>query len=52
METCIKLGADLIQGYYTARPEKEIIPELPQSKREEIYRYYEKYYGDVMGVNI
>lgn len=52
LETCIRLGADLVQGYYTARPEKEIIPELPSTKREEIYRYYEKYFGDIMGVNI
>ncbi len=52
LETCIRLGADLVQGYYMAHPAKEIKAELPSSKREEIYRYYEKYYGDVMGVKI
>ena len=52
LETCIRLGADLVQGYYMAHPAKEIKAELPSSKREEIYRYNEKYYGDVMGVKI
>ncbi|MBP5181228.1 MAG: GGDEF domain-containing protein, partial [Clostridiales bacterium] len=46
LETCILLGTDLIQGFYTARPSKEIISELPASIREEIFRYSAKAHSD------
>ena len=34
----IGLGADLIQGYYTARPAFEVISEIPKEISEEITR--------------
>ena len=52
LETSIKLGADLVQGYYTARPAKDILPELPVSKRDEIFHYRDKYYSNTLEVNI
>ena len=52
LETCIKLGTDLIQGYYTGRPSKEIVRELPAIIREEIFRYSEQYFDDIMGTDI
>ena len=52
LETCIKLGADLIQGYYTARPAKAIVPELPVSKRDEIFHYRDKYFVNTLEVSI
>ncbi len=52
LETCIRLGTDLIQGFYTARPSKEIIPELPAEVREEIFRYSARYFGDTLGSDI
>ncbi len=42
LRTVILLGADLIQGYYTARPAAEILPELETNLREEIVRYYQE----------
>lgn len=39
LEMVIKLGVDLIQGYYTAKPAPEILQELPETLREEIRRY-------------
>ena len=36
LRTVILLGADLIQGYYTARPSPEILPEIPYEIRTEI----------------
>ena len=36
LRTVILLGADLIQGYYTARPSPEVISEIPYEIREEI----------------
>ena len=45
LETCIRLGADYIQGFYTARPQKELIEDLDPLIREEIFRYYSKYSG-------
>lgn len=36
MEMVIRLGVDLIQGYYTARPQKEFVEEIDKSIREEI----------------
>ena len=39
VETVIKLGIDLIQGYYTARPSARIIKEIDPAIKEEIVRY-------------
>lgn len=39
LKTVIELGADLIQGYYTARPSGNIICEIPPEIKEEIIRY-------------
>lgn len=49
LETCIKLGTDYIQGYYTGRPSKEILTELPALIREEIFRYSGIYFDNLMG---
>ena len=42
LRTVIVLGADLIQGYYTARPAAEIIKEIDPGIREEIVRYHQE----------
>ena len=42
LRTVIKLGADLIQGYYTARPSREIIPSIDEEIRNEIIRYHQE----------
>lgn len=34
----IRMGVDLIQGYYTARPEFELLKEIPDNIREEIVK--------------
>lgn len=39
MRECIKLGADLIQGYYTGRPTREPVKEIDPEIRKEIERY-------------
>lgn len=39
LETVINLGVDLIQGYYTARPNEEIITSIPPEIVEEIVRF-------------
>lgn len=39
LRTCIELGTDLIQGYYTGRPQKEVVREISPDVREEIFRY-------------
>ena len=39
MQMVIHLGVDLIQGYYTARPAAEIIPEIDERIRREIITY-------------
>ena len=39
LRTVILLGADLIQGYYTARPAAEILGELDENIKNEIVRY-------------
>lgn len=36
LRTVILLGADLIQGFYTARPSAEVIPGIPYALRDEI----------------
>lgn len=42
LHTVILLGADLIQGYYTARPSAEIIEAIPFEIRQEIKRYHQE----------
>ncbi|MBR1832904.1 MAG: EAL domain-containing protein [Ruminiclostridium sp.] len=42
MRTVINLGADLIQGYYTARPTEELVPEIDSKIRDEIRRYHQE----------
>ena len=42
LRTVIVLGADLIQGYYTARPAAQIIKEIDPGIREEIVRYHQE----------
>jgi len=39
----VRLGVDLIQGYYTARPGAEIIPEIENDIKREILRYRDEY---------
>ena len=39
LRTVIELGADLIQGYYTAKPSYEIMEEIPDDIKEEIIHY-------------
>lgn len=39
LQTVIMLGADLIQGFYTARPNAEIVQEIDEKIRQEIIRY-------------
>lgn len=39
LETVIKLGVDLIQGYYTAKPNPDILGRIDSNIEEEICRY-------------
>lgn len=39
LETVIKLGVDLIQGYYTARPNAEILKCIPDEIKTEIIQF-------------
>ena len=39
LRTVIRLGIDLVQGYYTARPSAEIIDTIPYEIRQEIKQY-------------
>lgn len=39
LHTVILLGADLVQGYYTARPAPEIISSIPEDIKQLIKRY-------------
>ena len=39
LQMVIFLGVDLIQGYYTARPNAEILPQIDEKVRQEIVRY-------------
>lgn len=39
LQTVIHLGVDLIQGFYTARPSAEIVPQISEARRAEIRRY-------------
>ncbi|MBQ9935778.1 MAG: EAL domain-containing protein [Lachnospiraceae bacterium] len=40
LQMLISLGVDLIQGYYTARPSKEILTVIDKDIKEEIARYH------------
>lgn len=40
LRTVILLGADLVQGYFTARPSPEIIDSIPEDIRELIRKYH------------
>ena len=42
LHTVIMLGADLVQGYFTARPAPEIIPSIPEEIRQMIRRYHQE----------
>ena len=42
MRTVIHLGADLIQGFYTAKPTAEIIHQIDDKQRSEIKQYYQE----------
>lgn len=42
LRTSIHLEADLIQGYYTARPSAEIISNISEKRRSEIRQYYQE----------
>lgn len=41
MKTVIRLGADLIQGYYTGRPSETLIDSIDDKIRQEISHYHE-----------
>ncbi|MBQ8965541.1 EAL domain-containing protein [Ruminococcus sp.] len=43
LRACILLGADLIQGFYTGKPDNEFIGEIDEKVRHEIARYHEEY---------
>ena len=42
LQTVIHLGADLIQGFYTARPAPEIVRQISEIRRNEIRRFYQE----------
>ena len=42
LHTVILLGADLIQGYFTARPAPEIIGSIPEDIKQMIKRYHQE----------
>lgn len=42
LETVIKLGVDLIQGYYTAKPDSQILGHIDGDIQAEICRYQEE----------
>lgn len=42
LETVIRLGVDLIQGYYTGRPNAQILPQIAEDIRAEILSYNQK----------
>lgn len=42
LQTVIHLGADLIQGFYTAKPSAEIICHINEKCRSEIRQYYQE----------
>ncbi|MCR5718384.1 MAG: EAL domain-containing protein [Oscillospiraceae bacterium] len=42
LQTVIHLGADLIQGFYTARPSAVISAQIDEKRRNEIRQYYQE----------
>ncbi|MBE5932659.1 MAG: EAL domain-containing protein [Lachnospiraceae bacterium] len=40
LQMIISLGVDLIQGYYTARPNKDVISSIDKDVKDEIARYH------------
>lgn len=42
LETVIALGVDLIQGYYTAKPNAEVVQEISKDIQDEISAFYVK----------
>ena len=42
LHTVIMLGADLIQGYYTAKPSAEIISSIPEEIKQLIRKYHQE----------
>ena len=40
LRTVVRLGVDLIQGYYTAKPSPEIISAIPEEIRHELSGFY------------
>ena len=42
LQTVIHLGADLIQGFYTARPSTEVTGQINEKCRSEIKQYYQE----------
>ncbi len=42
LQTVIHLGADLIQGYYTARPAGTVVRQIDEIKRNEIRQFYQE----------
>ena len=43
LQTVIHLGADLIQGFYTARPSAELIHQIDEKCRSEIKQYHQEH---------
>ena len=43
LRTVIHLGVDLIQGFYTGRPQPGFIPQIDTAVREEIMRYHREF---------
>ncbi len=43
LRTVIRLGIDLIQGFYTSNPSPEIIDKIPYEIRQEIKLYHQEY---------
>ena len=46
LQTMIRLGADLIQGYYTAKPRPVFLHEIPDSVRKEIAEARDSFSGE------
>jgi EAL domain-containing protein (putative c-di-GMP-specific phosphodiesterase class I) len=46
LRTCIELGTDFVQGYYTARPCEKIVSEIAPEVREEIFMYATRFFPD------
>lgn len=42
LRTVIHLGADLIQGFYTARPSADVVGQIDEKCRSEIKQYYQE----------